>query len=135
MRLFTRVPSHLFRRHLVSYLFCRPSFRDSSRWHGGHGLHCLFLIGWLEDAATIGALIATVDLANFGVVLDLGFHEWQVALGLLVSHEEETNDDAKPVQVVRNDRTICGTVGPAEDSIEDTPATTTIQFRIAKLYN
>lgn len=107
--------------HVLPQLFWPALFGDSSRWYSTYCVHSLFLI-YLEDAATL-ALVFARDVD--GIFLHLGFHEWQVARNLLVSHQGESSDNAKPVQVVRDDRTICGAIGPSEDSIKDTPATAT----------
>ena len=50
---------------------------------------------------------------------------------LAVPHAGKDDDDAKPVQVVREDRAIGGRVLPAEDGVEDPPAATAVQLRVA----
>lgn len=109
-----------------------PLLRDSFRGYDGL-LYCLLLVRFLEDATTSRALSST-----WGVWLGLIFHltllPRHVARNLIVSHYNKPNDDTKPVQVVRDHGTIGSTIGPSEDSVENTPATTTIQFRIAILY-
>jgi hypothetical protein len=52
----------------------------------------------------------------------LGLREGPAAVGLVEPHDDETEHDADPVQVVRDDRAISGRVGPAQDGVEDTPA-------------
>ena len=42
-------------------------------------------------------------------------------LAFLPSHVHETCNDGDPVQIIRDDRAVCGTVLPAEKRIEDTP--------------
>jgi hypothetical protein len=66
----------------------------------------------------------------------LGFlclHQWEMACGLLVAHDEEANDDRDPVDVVRDNGTVCCRVLPSEDCVEDTPSSTTIEFRVAEV--
>ena len=52
----------------------------------------------------------------------LGLHEGPAAVGLVEPHDDETDHDADPVQVVRDDRAISGRVSPAQDGVEDAPA-------------
>lgn len=44
-------------------------------------------------------------------------------LAFLPAHVHEASDDGNPVKVVRDDRTVCGTVLPTEERVEDAPAT------------
>lgn len=52
----------------------------------------------------------------------LGLHERPVALGLLESHDDEAGHDEDPVDVVGEDRAVGSGVLPAENGVEDTPA-------------
>lgn len=64
----------------------------------------------------------------------LGFHEWQVAFDLMVSHDEEGNDNGDPIHVVGDDRAVGRGVLPAEDRVEDTPASAAVNFGICVLF-
>lgn len=56
-----------------------------------------------------------------------------MSLHFSVAHEEETDDDNDPVDVVRNDGSVRGRVLPAEDGVEDTPAAASVEFWVAVL--
>lgn len=56
-----------------------------------------------------------------------------MARGLLISHDEEANDDCNPIHIVRDDGAVCRRVLPSEYCIEDTPSTTAIKFRVAEI--
>ena len=56
-----------------------------------------------------------------------------MALDLAVSHDEERDDDADPVQVVRDDRAVGGRVCPAKEGVEEAPAVAAVEGRAAAL--
>lgn len=64
----------------------------------------------------------------------LGLHERPMSLLLIKYHGKESEDHNDPVQVVRNDGTDCCRVRPAEQSIEDTPPTASVDLWIAALH-
>ena len=72
--------------------------------------------GVLGNGRAIMAL-GIVDSGRRG----LGLHEGPPAMGLVEPHDDETDHDADPVQVVRDDGAISGRVGPAQDGVEDAP--------------
>ena len=43
------------------------------------------------------------------------------------SHRNEAEDDRDPIQIVRDDGTICRRILPAEKCVEDSPSSSTIQ--------
>lgn len=47
----------------------------------------------------------------------------------LVQHTGNGHHDEDPIDVVRNDRAVCGGILPAEESVEDIP--TIVDFRVA----
>jgi hypothetical protein len=56
-------------------------------------------------------------------------------MNFTISHGQEAQDDSDPVHIVGDNRTIGSGVLPAENSIEKSPSTTTVKFRIAELQN
>ena len=54
-------------------------------------------------------------------------------MNFTVSHSQEAQNDRNPVHIVRDDRAVGCRVLPAEDGIEDSPSSPTIELRVAKL--
>ena len=54
-----------------------------------------------------------------------------MALHLLIPHRAKRRDDHDPVHVIRNHRAIRGGIRPAKDRVEDPPAATAVEFRVA----
>ncbi len=54
-----------------------------------------------------------------------------MALDLLIPHNQKADNDSNPVHIIRDDRAISSRVLPAQDGIEDTPSTTTVETRVA----
>ena len=69
-----------------------------------------------------------------GGTAGLGLHERIAAVSLVEAHDDETSHDAEPVEVVGDDRTVSGGVGPAENGVEDTPAAVVSTLRSAALF-
>lgn len=77
-----------------------------------------FLGGDVLGNGRAGTALGIVDSGSRG----LGLHEGPAAVGLVEPHGDETDHDADPVQIVRDDRAISSRVGPAQDGVEDAPA-------------
>ena len=60
-------------------------------------------------------------------------HQRPVATLLEVPHAEEANHYSNPVKVVRDDGAIGRRVSPAEDRIEDAPATSAVDLWTAAI--
>jgi hypothetical protein len=56
-----------------------------------------------------------------------------MAVILLVCHRGELRNDKDPVQVVCENRSIRGRIVPSDNSIQNSPASTTVELRIAAL--
>lgn len=54
-------------------------------------------------------------------------------LGLAKSEENEGRHDKYPVEIVRDDGTVSTSIVPAEDSVEDAPASIVRDIRVAAL--
>lgn len=61
----------------------------------------------------------------------LGFQEWEMTTLLVKAKRAKCHNHSQPVQVIGDDRTVCGAVGPSQDGVEDAPAATAVQFGIA----
>lgn len=67
------------------------------------------------------------------VGLLLGLHERPPTLDLLEAQQEQPRHNADPVDVVRDDGTICGRIIPAKDGIQNSPAAATVELGVAAL--
>lgn len=56
-----------------------------------------------------------------------------MTLDLVESHGKESKDDNDPVDVIADDTSISSGIGPAKDSVEDTPSRATIELWVAKV--
>lgn len=63
----------------------------------------------------------------------LGLHQRPVALDLLVAHDDKVRHDTQPIQVVRDDGAVRSRVCPAENGVEESPASTTVVIGAAAL--
>lgn len=89
--------------------------------------------GLLSDGkALVGGSVSFAAGLGRGVV-GLGLHEGVAVVSLVEAHNDETNHDGDPVEVVREDRAVGGGVGPAEDGVEDTPTAVVSTLRSAAL--
>jgi len=60
-------------------------------------------------------------------------YERQMALGFLETQNHEADNDREPIHVVADDGAISSRVLPAENRVEDAPATTAIELWVAVL--
>ena len=51
-----------------------------------------------------------------------------MTLDLLVPHHNEAGNDEDPVDIVCDDGTICAGVVPAQNGVEDTPASSAVEL-------
>lgn len=94
------------------------------------------LVGWkypllFVTSAAAAHLIVTALPMEGSLVLGPGFHEWPMPLCLFEPQENEEDNHDNPEDIVSDDTAVSGTVLPAKQGVEDTPATTTVQLRIA----
>lgn len=82
------------------------------------------VLGWLGSDQMLLILV---------LVLALALQQRPVSVILLIGHGRELSDNKDPVQVVRKNGTVCGRVVPAQDGVEDGPASSTIELRVAAL--
>lgn len=54
-------------------------------------------------------------------------------MNFTVSHRQKAQDDDDPVHIIRDDGTISSRILPAEDGVEDSPASASVEFWVTKL--
>lgn len=91
----------------------------------------------LQHAALVAVAAAAALLSQrlgwgFSLV-SLGFHERPAAGGFAESKDNETSHDEDPVDIIGDDGTVGGGVGPTKDSVEDAPSDGTGQIGRAAL--
>lgn len=58
----------------------------------------------------------------------LWLHERPVTLDFLEPHQNETGDNEDPVDIVCDDGAVCASVVPAQNGVEDTPASSSVEL-------
>lgn len=76
--------------------------------------------------------LSTIGIA-VSLAMDLCLLQRVMTGSLLVSQNEETDNDSKPVQIVRDDRSIGRGILPSKERIENAPSSITILSRGATL--
>lgn len=86
----------------------------------------LLVQDFFNQASTLTASLALTF--RVGLVLRLGLEHRPVAVVFIVLHCHEPTNNHDPVNVVRYDCSVGCRVGPAEQSIKNTPSPSTIEF-------
>lgn len=90
----------------------------------GFGSLTTLAIGWPSVDTRLAARLRR-DL--------LGLHEGPMALDLSEPHHDEAGDDEDPIDVVGDDGAVRAGVIPAQNGVEDTPASSPIELGAAAL--
>lgn len=122
--------------HLIHGSTVQCSTNKSTRCLDSFDIVCRAWRAVLQDAI-LAAPRAITQILNISRPscggVGLGLQEGEVALCLLVAHQDEADNNGNPVDVVGDYGAIGCTVLPAEDGVKDTPSTASVEFGVTVL--